>query len=271
MNDKVYIGQTTLTVHERFMAHKKPSTHKRRSTYKLYNAMLKYGVDKFYVETLEENIPLEQLNEKEIWYIDHYDSFNNGYNSTRGGDGRIFNKLNNEEEVLRLAQGGMSAPKIANVFGVNTATVIRTLHKLGFYYRVDQAELVRLADSGLTYAEVAEIMNCDKATVERAYHRVGKRRRRIDTKYRNDICWEELINDYESGISTAILCLKYDISNSALGRELHKRGVDIRRPICDKSPLENQISIFDQCNDYEGSLSRAENELPSEAHRIPLG
>lgn len=60
VNDKVYIGQTTTTVHERFMAHMKPSTSKMRHTYKLYNAILKYGADKFYVETLLENIPISE-------------------------------------------------------------------------------------------------------------------------------------------------------------------------------------------------------------------
>ncbi len=47
INDKVYIGQTTMTVHERFMSHKKPCVLKQRSTYKLYNAMNKYGSDNF--------------------------------------------------------------------------------------------------------------------------------------------------------------------------------------------------------------------------------
>jgi hypothetical protein len=46
VNDKVYIGQTTMAVHERFMVHMKPSTAKLRRNYKLYNAVTKYGRDK---------------------------------------------------------------------------------------------------------------------------------------------------------------------------------------------------------------------------------
>ena len=61
INDKVYIGQTTMTVMERFKNHLKPSTCKQRSTYKLYNAMNKYGKENFYVETLESNIPVGEL------------------------------------------------------------------------------------------------------------------------------------------------------------------------------------------------------------------
>lgn len=33
INEKVYVGQTTMTVHERFMTHMKPSTTKQRSGY----------------------------------------------------------------------------------------------------------------------------------------------------------------------------------------------------------------------------------------------
>lgn len=43
VNDKVYIGQTTMTVHERFMVHMKPSTAKLKRNCKLYNAVTKYG------------------------------------------------------------------------------------------------------------------------------------------------------------------------------------------------------------------------------------
>ena len=129
VNDKVYIGQTTMTVHERFMVHMKPSTAKLRRNYKLYNAVTKYGRDKFYVETLEDNVPLELLNQKEIEYITMYNSFYNGYNSTKGGDGRIINKVENEDELLSLAKSGVSADNLALKFSVNKATVFRTLHK----------------------------------------------------------------------------------------------------------------------------------------------
>ena len=47
INEKVYIGQTTMTVHERFMMHMKPSTTKQRSGYKLYMAVKKYGKEHY--------------------------------------------------------------------------------------------------------------------------------------------------------------------------------------------------------------------------------
>ena len=50
---------------------------------KLYKAMQEYGVWNFSFEILEE-CPRDQLNEKEKFFIDLYDSYNYGYNSTRG-------------------------------------------------------------------------------------------------------------------------------------------------------------------------------------------
>lgn len=50
---------------------------------KLYKAMQEYGIWNFSWEVLEE-CPREQLDEKERYYIDLYDSYNYGYNQTRG-------------------------------------------------------------------------------------------------------------------------------------------------------------------------------------------
>ena len=40
----------------------------------------------FTVRELETNIPAEQLSEREIYWIDQFDTFNNGYNLTTGGE-----------------------------------------------------------------------------------------------------------------------------------------------------------------------------------------
>ena len=50
---------------------------------KLYKAMMEYGIYSFSWELLEE-CPKEQLDEKEKYYIDLYDAYNYGYNSTKG-------------------------------------------------------------------------------------------------------------------------------------------------------------------------------------------
>lgn len=47
----------------------------------------KYGKDIFERLIVEDNIEDNFLNEREIFYIEKYDSFKNGYNITTGGDG----------------------------------------------------------------------------------------------------------------------------------------------------------------------------------------
>lgn len=49
--------------------------------------MRKYGVENFHIELIEETNNPE---EKEIFWIEYYDSFKNGYNATIGGDGKKY-------------------------------------------------------------------------------------------------------------------------------------------------------------------------------------
>ena len=85
VNGKVYIGQTSNTLNRR------KSRHLREC--KTYNtifgrALRKYGEDSFQWDILEDNIPLNELNSKEVNYISLFDSTNRskGYNMTPGGD-----------------------------------------------------------------------------------------------------------------------------------------------------------------------------------------
>ena len=207
-----------MTVHERFMVHMKPSTEKQKRNYKLYSAIRKYGRDKFFVETLEENIPISSLNEREIEYIAKYDSFKNGYNSSPGGDGRVLNKVNNEDELLRLAKSGIQASEIAARFNVNKATVFRTLHKLGFFYRVSQKEILDMADRGMSNKEIASILKCDLYTVSRALNRAGKRKHRVPTKLRNEFDLQSIVDDYNAQMPIDELCKKHNISKTTFYR-----------------------------------------------------
>lgn len=83
INDKIYVGQTIQPLIRRWQSHIKDS--KTKETH-LYRAMRLYGVEHFLIQPIEENIPNDQLNDREIYWIEYFDSYNNGYNSTRGGD-----------------------------------------------------------------------------------------------------------------------------------------------------------------------------------------
>lgn len=84
VNDKVYIGQTIKTVEKRFSQHINNSNKSYFSQIVLYKAFKKYGIENFVVETIEE-VPNEQLDEREKYWIKYYNSYFDGYNSTLGG------------------------------------------------------------------------------------------------------------------------------------------------------------------------------------------
>ena len=78
-----YIGQA-VNVSDRFKQHAKCGLGiDTPPGNKLYKAMLEYGIQNFSWELLEK-CPQSQLNEKEFYYIQLYDSYNMGYNSNTG-------------------------------------------------------------------------------------------------------------------------------------------------------------------------------------------
>lgn len=231
MNDKVYIGQTVMDIEERFKSHLKPSTIKKRSSYKIYNAMSKYGAENFYIELLEDNIPLENLDRKEIEYIALYDSYKNGYNSTPGGDGRIINSIRDEDELLNLAKSGYTAIELADKFNVHKATILRTLHKLGFYYYRKDNEIINLAENGFSNKDIADALNIHTETVSRCLARNNKRKHRLPIDKRVDFDYDGLFLDYQNQMPIDLICDKYDISETTLGRLREKYKVETRKQI----------------------------------------
>lgn len=91
---KVYIGQTKNTIELRWNQHirswerwKRERTKKGGST-KLYFALDKYPPENWKIEILCKCSLREELDEKEEYYIQSYNSIEDGYNITKGGSGR---------------------------------------------------------------------------------------------------------------------------------------------------------------------------------------
>ncbi|MBM3210572.1 hypothetical protein FJZ33_00010 [Candidatus Poribacteria bacterium] len=88
INHKIYVGQTT-DFDKRIKQHRKNAIFNKHKIYnRLYPAIKKYGINNFEFIFIE-NCKIEQLNEKEIQYIQKFNSYNNGYNATKGGNNRI--------------------------------------------------------------------------------------------------------------------------------------------------------------------------------------
>ena len=87
---KVYIGQTRDTLDFRFRNHLYAAKAGRNKSL-IYRAIRKYGEAAFHISLLEElpDCTIDQLNEREIYWIAQYQANNRsyGYNLTEGGGG----------------------------------------------------------------------------------------------------------------------------------------------------------------------------------------
>ena len=80
---EVYIGATTISLHERINDHYNKAT--KNYGHKFQNAIREYGFESFIWEQIDTGINTDELALKEKYYIQKFDSFHNGYNSDRGG------------------------------------------------------------------------------------------------------------------------------------------------------------------------------------------
>ena len=137
INGKVYIGQTIKTVEKRFIQHKNNSNKEYFSQIILYKAFNKYGIENFVCEEIEE-VDNSLLDEREKYWIEYYDSYFNGYNSTLGGrkvqlyDWDIDDVI---EKYLELK----SARKVAKYYGCDH-NVIDDILNANQIHRFTQAE-----------------------------------------------------------------------------------------------------------------------------------
>ena len=121
INNKVYIGQTSQErgfkdrycrkgkgIERVYNSYLYEQKHNRYYNIHLFKAIEKYGFDAFVVDEIFDVALTEcELNEKEIFYIEKFDSFRNGYNSTLGGDGTSGYKPptgKNHKQSIRVCQ-----------------------------------------------------------------------------------------------------------------------------------------------------------------------
>jgi len=84
INDNQYVGKTERKPEDRWREHLYHA--KTDGPMVISKAIRKHGEKNFKFEVIEECSTAE-MNSKEIYWIDYYDTYHNGYNSSLGGDG----------------------------------------------------------------------------------------------------------------------------------------------------------------------------------------
>ena len=120
VNDKVYIGITYRNLDTRFKAHL--SDAKQGYKRPICDAINSLGPCNFSIVLLGE-YKQGDLEKSEIEHIALYDSFNNGYNATLGGEG---GKLisHTRDEVYRMYSESLNASEVARTLNISKDTVL---------------------------------------------------------------------------------------------------------------------------------------------------
>lgn len=230
VNNKSYIGQTRYTIEFRWKQHQ----HKKDNTY-FHNAIHKYGIENFSIEILEK-CNIEDLNSKEIFYIAKYDTFNNGYNLTIGGDGNRRLLLDNKyDEIKELYLSGFSSNKIATLYKVDKASIVKILKSLDVKIRsnklsINHQEFLELAhdyQTGYSLKELAKRYDCSPTGLKDYLVRKGVNLRDRYSILQDEKSQESMINDYLDGnLKLNEIQSKYHCSYSTFTKILSLHGID---------------------------------------------
>lgn len=117
VNNKLYIGQTSESLKQRFSRHM--GYQKDESDTKFYRSIRKYGTENFYIDEIDRANTQDELDEKELYWINKLDTVNNGYNSKAfkgkcGGDtlSNHPNKKNISEKIRQSKLGDKNPMRI---------------------------------------------------------------------------------------------------------------------------------------------------------------
>lgn len=251
VNGKSYIGQTRYSVEFRWRQHQ----HKKDNTY-FHNTIKKYGSDNFIVETLEE-CDISKLNEREIFYIAKYNTFTNGYNLTLGGDGNKRLLLDDKyDEIQSLYLSGFSSHKIAELYSVDKATIVKILKALGVKIRSNKLninkqelqELIRDYQNGYSLKLLAKRYDCSDKGLQEFLIKKG-----VNMKIKYSILKDEkaqqfLIKDYLDGqLKLSEIEKKYHCSYATLLKVLSLNGVSKGKKHFKLSSSEC-LKVIEMCN-----------------------
>lgn len=172
INGKSYIGQTIQNVKERFYQHCATKCSKAILNMVIHKAINKYGKSNFTIEVIEE-VESTNLNDRERYWIKYYDSYSNGYNSTKGGqDGiKLFKNLD-IESIIKEYKSGKSLREIGRLFNVDKQTIKDLLVRNNINLRTtrtyklsqkDREDIIKDLSLGLSRKEIINKWNISKS------------------------------------------------------------------------------------------------------------
>ena len=131
INSKLYIGQTSRSLNDRWKEHCRENCSEGEYNMAIKRAIIKYGKENFTIKELEK-CEIDQLDEREIYYISLYNSYKDGYNLTAGGKSGCKDlklSIEKQQECLDLYMLGFSLRYIAKEYNIDKGTVKHIIEK----------------------------------------------------------------------------------------------------------------------------------------------
>ena len=152
INSKKYVGKTINSLDERWREHQNDYQRSRCEKRPLYDAMNKYGIENFKIEEIEYIEDDSKLSEREVYWINELQTYGrNGYNATKGGDGKI---LYDHNEIIELARLGYTREQISKKLGCIKETISKVLKAHGIKLRNAHSKLIAQYDLAGNFIQV---------------------------------------------------------------------------------------------------------------------
>ena len=172
VNDKVYIGRTAFTLKKRFAEHKNEAT-KDKIHRPIYDAMREIGTDHFQITEIETVETEQEANEREMFWIDYYNSVLDGYNTTLGGVGKHYADY---DAIYNLWQQGKSSIMIQQELKYDQHTIKVALESFG----VTSKEIIQRRDK--SFGNKVEMLDKSTGTVLQTFDTITDAHAFLDKK-----------------------------------------------------------------------------------------
>lgn len=157
INHRRYVGLTTQPVSKRWKEHINEA--KRNPSTPLHKSIAKYGAHNFRIRIIEDDILEENLPNREIYWIEQFDSYNSGFNQTTGGETSKTIHPNVKQRISDSMTGVSKSPEHINKI---RETLLENSHN--FTVRGNGRHLARkIKGTNITTGEIIEFESMSAA------------------------------------------------------------------------------------------------------------
>lgn len=127
INGKIYVGQS-INIEKRWRQHISDTKTHKDECY-IHRAMRKYGVENFSFEIIEK-CSKEELNDREVYWIEYFDSTNRekGYNYGSGGNNFTASQYDYQAIYQKWLEG-YKCEQLEKIFNCSGSTITRVLKR----------------------------------------------------------------------------------------------------------------------------------------------